>query len=116
MSFQKVASIEDLWSGEMLGLEVNGRRVLLVNIDNHVYAHVDACPHQDSRLSEGTIADRILRCSRHHWEFDVCSGVGVNPRSARLTPLSVRLEGDDILMDVDAAEGQGTITQGERDR
>jgi len=27
MGFQKVAKIADLWSGEMMGLEVNGERV-----------------------------------------------------------------------------------------
>jgi toluene monooxygenase system ferredoxin subunit len=44
MAFQKVAKIEDLWSGEMLGLEVNGEPVLLVNVDNHIYAYADICP------------------------------------------------------------------------
>lgn len=52
MSFQKIAKVEDLWSGEMLGLEVNGKQILLINIDDHIYAYADACPHQKSRLSE----------------------------------------------------------------
>src|SRR6202162_719694 len=82
MGFQKVATREDLWSGEMMGLEVNGNRILLVNLDDHLYAYSDACPHQNSRLSEGTLTGAILRCARHQWEFDVCSGSGVNPRNA----------------------------------
>jgi toluene monooxygenase system ferredoxin subunit len=49
MSFQKIAEVEDLWSGEMRGLELNGERVLLVNVDDHIYAYADACPHQRSR-------------------------------------------------------------------
>jgi toluene monooxygenase system ferredoxin subunit len=101
MGFQKVAKMEDLWSGEMMGLEVNGERVLLVNIDNRVYAYADICPHQKSRLSEGTLADKILRCGTHHWEFDVCSGSGVNPRSACLKPFPIRVDGEDILVDID---------------
>jgi toluene monooxygenase system ferredoxin subunit len=116
MGFERVAKTEDLWSGEMMGLEVNGRRILLVNIDDCIYAHVDACPHQNSRLSEGTLTDRILRCSRHQWEFDACSGSGVNPQNARLTSLPVRLDGYDILVDLDAVGISGAAAKGERDR
>jgi toluene monooxygenase system ferredoxin subunit len=68
-----------------MGLEVDGKRILLVNMDDRIYAYADACPHQNSRLSEGTLEGTILRCARHHWEFDVCSGSGVNPQNACLT-------------------------------
>ena len=36
----------------MVGLEVNGEQILLINVDNHLYAYADACHHQKSRLSE----------------------------------------------------------------
>jgi toluene monooxygenase system ferredoxin subunit len=116
MGFQKVAKREDLWSGEMMGLEVNGKRILLVNIDNDIYAYVDACPHQNSRLSEGTLTDNVLRCARHEWEFDVCSGSGVNPKSACLRQYPIRLDGEDILVDIDAVNTLGTAVEGEKDR
>jgi toluene monooxygenase system ferredoxin subunit len=101
MGFQRVAKIEDLWSGEMMGVEVNAERVLLVNVDNRIYAYADICPHQKSRLSKGTLTDKILRCGTHHWEFDVCSGSGVNPRSACLKLFPIRIDGEDILVDID---------------
>jgi len=100
MGFERVASIEDLWSGEMLAVEVNGELVLLVNIDNHIYAYADACPHQNSRLSEGTLTNKTLRCARHHWEFDICTGAGVNPQNTCLRVFPVTLVGDDILVDL----------------
>jgi toluene monooxygenase system ferredoxin subunit len=101
MGFQKVAKVEDLWSGEMMGLEVNGECILLVNVDNRIYAYADICPHQKSRLSEGTLMDKVLRCARHHWEFDVCTGSGVNPRNACLKLFPIRIDGEDILVDID---------------
>lgn len=103
MAFQKAAKVENLWSGEMLGVEVNGERVLLVNVDNRIYAYADSCPHQKSRLSEGALADKILRCATHHWEFDVCAGSGVNPQNTCLKVFPIRVEGDDILVDVGEA-------------
>src|ERR1700752_2021986 len=101
MGFQRVAKTGDVWSGEMMGLDVNGEQVLLINVDNYFYAYADICPHQKSRLSEGTLAGKILRCGRHHWEFDVTSGSGVNPRNACLRLFPIRVDGEDILVDMD---------------
>src|SRR5579864_8761796 len=116
MSFQKVAKVEDLWSGEVIGLEVNGEPVLLVNVDDRIYAYADVCPHQMSRLSEGTLTDKILRCARHHWEFDVCSGSGVNPRNACLRMFPIRGDGEDILVDMDDVRSLGFVAEGEKER
>jgi toluene monooxygenase system ferredoxin subunit len=116
MGFQKVAKVEDLWSGEMLGLEVNGQQILLINIDSRIYAYADICPHQMSRLSEGTLTDKILRCSRHHWEFDVCSGSGVNPRNTCLKIFPTRVDGEEILVDLGDVRILGTGVNGEKER
>lgn len=113
MGFQKVATKEDLWSGEMMGIEVNGEPILLVNIDDHVYAYKDACPHQKSRLSEGILTEKTLRCATHHWQFDVCSGVGVNPQNSCLTAFPVRDDGEDILIDVDGGVPAAAMRHGE---
>jgi len=58
VTFRKVASLDDLWSGEMVGLDVAGNSILLVNIDDHIYAYADECPHQKSRLSEGSLMEK----------------------------------------------------------
>lgn len=113
MGFQKVAKIEDLWSGEMMSVEVNGEHILLVNLDDHIYAYADSCPHQKSRLSEGTLTDKILRCARHHWEFDVCSGSGINPQNACLRVFPISLSGEDILIDVDSVSSLEVVVEEE---
>src|ERR1700675_3651864 len=116
MAFQKIAKGEDLWSGEMVGLDVNGENILLVNVESHIYAYADICPHQKSRLSEGTLTDKTLRCARHHWEFDVCSGSGVNPRNACLKPFPIRVDGEDILVDIDDVKSLAAGVDGEKER
>jgi toluene monooxygenase system ferredoxin subunit len=100
MTFRRVASLDDLWSGEMMGLEVDGNGILLINVDNHIYAYGDACPHQKSRLSEGSLLGKTLRCARHQWEFDVCTGQGVNPQNACLKVFPVIVEDRDILLEL----------------
>jgi toluene monooxygenase system ferredoxin subunit len=116
MGFQRVAKREDLWSGEMMGLEVNATRILLVNLDDPIYAYADACPHQNSRLSEGTLTNKILRCARHHWEFDVRSGSGVNPQNACMRRFPLRFDGEDILVDIGAAANLEAAMEGEKYR
>lgn len=116
MAFQKIAELDDLWSGEIRGMEVNGEPILLVNVDDHIYGYADACPHQKSRLSEGTLTGKVIRCARHHWEFNVCTGNGVNPQSTRLMSFPIRLDGQDILIDIDACTGSRTAEEGGSER
>jgi len=42
----------------------------------------------------------VLTCQAHLWEYDARSGRGINPASARLTPVAVRVEEGNILVDV----------------
>ena len=101
MSLRRVASLDDLWSGEMTAVELGGNAILLINVHGQIYAYADACPHQKSRLSEGSLIGNTLRCARHHWEFDVCTGQGINPQNACLKVFSVTIEGSDILLDLE---------------
>ena len=85
----------------MIGLDVGGNSILLVNLDDRIYAYADECPHQKSRLSEGSLIGKTLRCASHHWEFDVCTGQGINPQSTYLRVFPVRIESSDILLDLE---------------
>jgi toluene monooxygenase system ferredoxin subunit len=85
----------------MMAVELDGNAVLLINVHDQIYAFADACPHQKSRLSEGSLIGNTLRCARHHWEFDVCTGRGINPQNACLRVFAVTIEGNDILLDWD---------------
>jgi toluene monooxygenase system ferredoxin subunit len=104
MPFQKATTTDELWSGEMTGLSIGGQPILLVNIDGVVRAYADWCPHQRSRLSVGSLADRVLICASHHWQFDAVTGRGINPKDACLTPIAVRVAEGQILVDVSEAK------------
>lgn len=100
MAFLKIATIDDLWSGEMMAAECDGEPVLLVNMDGAVRAYADACPHLRTRLSEGSLTGTLLTCSTHGWQFDASTGEGVNPRTACLQSFPVQVEDGNILVDV----------------
>lgn len=99
----------------MVGLELDGNSILLVNLDDHIYAYADSCPHQKSRLSEGTLIGKMLRCARHHWEFDVCTGHGINPDNSCLKAFPVSIESRDILLDLEnGGSAKGATDRGDQ--
>ena len=107
MAFQKVATLDELWDGEMTVLEIEGRVVLLVNVDGGIHAYADSCPHLGTRLSQGSLQRNVLACATHGWEFDVSTGQGINPKMACLESFAVKIEDGDILIDVGAREVKG---------
>jgi toluene monooxygenase system ferredoxin subunit len=100
MAFQKVATVDDLWSGEMLGLVVAGTKVMLVNLDGTIYAYEDKCAHLGVAISNGHLRGTHLTCRAHQWEYDLCTGRGRNPTTARLRTFAVKVEHGDILVDL----------------
>lgn len=96
-------SLNDLWDGEMVGVELNAVPVVLCLVDGVVFAYEDRCPHLANPLSAGRLHEYALICAAHEWAFDVRSGHGINPVEARLRGFPVRLDGETILVDVPPA-------------
>ena len=117
MALQRVAAVDDLWGGELLACEAGGRKLVLVRIDDTVHAYEDRCAHLSFPLSRGELHGAILTCAAHHWRYDLRTGCGVNPASARLTRVPVTLRDGQILVETgamgsDPIEGRDGILPG----
>jgi toluene monooxygenase system ferredoxin subunit len=85
--WHEVPEAEDLWEGDIIDAEVDGEQVLIVHhLDGSYAAFQGVCPHQEVLLADGTWNEDkgTLRCSGHEWEFDLKSGVGINPTGCPL--------------------------------
>ena len=100
--FRRALDRDQLWAGEMIGVEVGGRDVLLIAIDETVFAYEDRCAHQQVKLSTGKLDGCVLTCSAHEWSYDACTGRGLNPDNAQLRAIPVRVDGKEIQVDVEA--------------
>jgi toluene monooxygenase system ferredoxin subunit len=89
----------------MAALSAEGQNILLVNVNEMVRAYVDVCPHMRTRLSQGSLQGHVLTCATHHWQFDIRTGKGINPETACLEELPVRIDDGEILVDLDSAKG-----------
>lgn len=108
MSFRRVADAADLWPGEMRAVVVDGATLLVANLDGEVVAYEDRCAHQGVPLSRGRL-ERVscaLTCSAHGWQYDLRTGVGINPKGVALRRHSVKIEAGGIWVETNADEGR----------
>jgi toluene monooxygenase system ferredoxin subunit len=105
VTWHEVMPEEDLWEGEIIGIEVAGAKVVLLNVNGEIRAFDDRCPHLGSQLSEGDLDGCTLTCAKHLWEFDALTGKGTNPGNSQLTVLETRVAGGNIEVCV-AATGE----------
>lgn len=64
----------DVLAGDRAVVELEGRRILLLRVDDDVHAFDNACPHEGNPLVEGEVAGGVLTCVFHLWRFDLESG------------------------------------------
>jgi len=106
-SFVRVSDLDELWAGEMIGVEVEGKRILLVHTDDGVIQAIQAmCPHQAVPLEDGELCARTLVCAAHRWEIDVVTGNGINPGHAEIALYPTKVEGGQIYVSVAGIESK----------
>jgi nitrite reductase/ring-hydroxylating ferredoxin subunit len=93
---------DELWDGDMAGVSVGKDRYLVVRSDGTLRAFRDVCPHKGTPLSDGDLAEGVLTCNVHLWEFDVSTGRSINPCGSELTCYPVRVQGGRIEIEIDS--------------
>lgn len=102
MAFEKICTLDDVWEGEMAAFKTtDGQPVLVVALPGEIVkAYQAMCPHQEIALVEGDFDGELLTCRAHLWEFDAKTGKGVNPADCHLAEYPIRIEGEDVFIDV----------------
>lgn len=104
-------TLDDLWEGEMTRVRVGGADVLLVHLPQHeIHAYDNRCPHAGAPLHEGQLHLTTLRCSRHLWEFDAQTGLGINPKLCRLRRYAVKVVDGCVFVQLAPPQGSNAIT------
>lgn len=99
--FHKAATVSDVAPGTVICVEVAGIRVALYNLEGEIYATSPSCTHVEADLSEGFIEDDEIVCPLHFASFNIRTGVaGGPPANGDLTTYPVRLDGDDIQVEI----------------
>ena len=100
-TFHKVTETKNLAPGQGMAIEVAGNKIALFNVDGTCYAIADTCTHRGGPLSEGSLEGSTVTCPWHGANFDVCTGKNLTPPArAEVTSYNVRVEGDDVEVEI----------------
>ena len=101
MAFVKVGKLVEVPVGAAKVFEVGDRAIAVCNVEGTLYAIDDVCTHDDAPLDQGYLEGCEIECPRHGARFDVRTGDAVVlPAVLPLDTFAVRVEGDDIELDV----------------
>ena len=72
--FVEVAKVSEISDGKMKHVEVDGKELLIANVDGKFYAISDRCGHMNALLSMGNLTGNTVTCPFHGSKFDVTTG------------------------------------------
>jgi nitrite reductase/ring-hydroxylating ferredoxin subunit len=70
----RVCLFEEVPLGEMNDFKVDGRTILMVNVDGDILAMDGLCSHRKGVLAKGTREGYVVKCPRHGTEYDLRNG------------------------------------------
>jgi 3-phenylpropionate/trans-cinnamate dioxygenase ferredoxin subunit len=108
MSFIKAAMTTDIPSGGMKGFSINGKNILISNIDGKFYAINGTCTHMGGDLTKGKLEGSVVTCPRHGAKFDIKTGKNLTGPKILFLKLTtgeesvfpVKVEGSQIMIDL----------------
>lgn len=87
-------------TGSVMEAEAEGVAICLANVDGRLAALDNWCPHRRGPLGAGWIEGEAVVCPWHSWAFNTVTGVAEPPERARVDVMPVRIEKDDLLVNL----------------
>jgi 3-phenylpropionate/trans-cinnamate dioxygenase ferredoxin subunit len=97
-----VGKVSDFTPGKIQKSTVDGKDILVANIDGTFYAINDTCTHAGASLSEGKLDGTIVTCGWHGAKFDCKTGkLSAFPAKIKdLNSYKVVIESENIFVEV----------------
>jgi nitrite reductase/ring-hydroxylating ferredoxin subunit len=98
----KVAQTSDLSPGTGKVVQADGRKLALFNVEGTFFAIDNTCTHRGGPLGEGGLSADTVECPWHGAHFNVKTGAVTNPPArAGVRSFPIKIEGNDVLVEVD---------------
>ncbi len=100
--FIAVAKTNDVKPGQMKVFTVNGKRVLIANLEGTFFATQDLCTHDGGSLADGELVDGEIECPRHGARFEVKTGrVTALPAMFPIKTFPVQVSGENLQVAIE---------------
>ncbi len=86
--------------GNVVEADAGGVSVCLARLNGRLAAVDNWCPHRRGPLGQGWIEGEAVVCPWHAWAFNLETGVAEPPERASVDVFPVRVEGEDVLVDL----------------
>ena len=102
MTLIKAAKTADIENGTMKTVRVNGKAIVVANVDGEFFAIDDTCSHEECSLgTEGFLDGSSVICGCHGSSFDVTTGKVLSlPAPTDVASYKVKVEGEDIYIEM----------------
>ena len=92
----------ELESGNMKKVTVDGREIVVANVGGNYFACDDTCTLSGASLSEGTLDNSTITCGWHGAQFDCTTGnlAKFPAKINNLKSYSVTVESEDVFIEV----------------
>jgi 3-phenylpropionate/trans-cinnamate dioxygenase ferredoxin subunit len=104
--YVRVAGEAEVPVGKMKVVKLEGKEILIANVNGNYYAIGNRCTHAGGDLSQGVLEGNIVTCPRHHARFDVNTGKVVShpkvgffhPKASDGPGYQVKVENEKIMV------------------
>ncbi|NIM73391.1 MAG: Rieske 2Fe-2S domain-containing protein [Gammaproteobacteria bacterium] len=87
--------------GRMTCVDVDGRRILVANVDGVYFATDDTCTHEDASLSSGSLDGELVKCPLHGSRFSLRTGEPMeDPAEEPLRCYPVKVQDGIVLVEL----------------
>jgi len=100
MPLFRVGKISTLPPDSVMEVLIEDRPYAVCNVAGEIRALDGVCLHHGGPLGQGQIHDGRVVCPYHLWEFDCRTGEYDFDPARRVATFDVKLEGDDIFLQV----------------
>ncbi len=99
--WHRVAAEADLKPETPLGLRIGDTQVMVVRLDDGIFAISDVCTHEYALLSEGFCEAGKIECPLHQACFDIRTGAALDaPAEVPVATYEVKIEGGAVFVRV----------------
>ena len=87
--------------GQVMEAQAEGVGICLANVGGELSALDNWCPHRRGPLGQGWVEGEAVVCPWHSWTFHAKTGVAEFPENELVDVFPVRIEGEDVLVDIE---------------
>ncbi len=99
--YVRAVPLSEVPPGKIVGVELEGKKIVLSNFDGEVYAVSGICTHEYYELALGFLIEERVVCALHLSQFDLRTGEVFNPPAVEpLQRFNVKIEGESVFVEV----------------